>query len=400
MRKRLVLVGIAPDLTFRAIRRAHKMGFEVIIIENEKEIADFSDIIGEADQVSVGDITEYSSLLEIVNQINQIRKIDAMFTFREFSSEPTARIIAELGLYGLPLETVENCNNKYMTKVLLEKSDILTAEYTLCHTKKDAMAFFHDMNAPVILKPLKEQGSLGVYKAETCEELDNYYEQCLIDCNHADILIEKFLVGKEISFEVLVHFGEVHVLGITEKHLFSNTFVEAGHTTPLHSPEMDLKIASDIAKKIVDAMNISFGPMFIEGFITPDGFFVSEIHTRYGGDNITTITELAHNVDMISPIFSELLGEKMTITKNSSRVAGARFLTAKHGEIIDIHGEKQIMQIKGVNSYRLFCNIGDRVHKLTWNRDRLGWIVASADTREELDNIFIKVFHVFSIHTK
>lgn len=399
-KKRLFLVGIAPDLTERAVLRAKQMNYEVIVGETPEEMQKNRTLVEAADQVIEVNINDYNALYSVAVQLDHEKKIDGMITFREFSSEPTAKVIEKLELYGLSFDIVEACNDKFKTKANLENQGVLSAKYKLCSTLEEVADFFKVIAAPIIIKPLKMQGSLGVFKITKEEEIHLFFERCKTAGNDAVVLAEEFIEGQEISLEVMVCNGKVYVLGVTEKLLFPGTFVERGHTTSYETEVIDAEDFQSIAENIVKAANVFFGAMFIEGFVTPKGFYCSEIHTRYGGDQISTITELGNKYDLITPIFSELMGEVVEVVPTGEReIAGSRFISAKPGKIVNIEGVEEIKQMEGVHSIDLYCQVGSVVNELVWNRDRLGCVVAKAQSREALESIFNEVFNVLRIET-
>ncbi|MBP1172905.1 MULTISPECIES: ATP-grasp domain-containing protein [unclassified Paenibacillus] len=399
-KKRLFLVGIAPDLTKRAVLRAKQMNYEVIVGETPTEMQKNRALVEAADQVIEVNINDFNALYSVAEQLHHEKKIDGMYTFREFSSEPTAKVIEKLGLYGLPFDVVEACNDKFKTKANFEKQGVLSAKYQLCSTLEEVEDFFKSIAAPIIIKPLKMQGSLGVFKITKEEEIHLFFERCKTEGNDGVVLAEEFIEGQEISLEVVVCNGKVYVLGVTEKLLFPGTFVERGHTTAYESEVLDAEDFQNIAENIVKAASVFFGAMFIEGFVTPKGFYCGEIHTRYGGDQISTITELGNKYDLITPIFSELMGEVVEVVPVGEReISGARFISAKPGKIVEIEGVEAIKRMDGVHSIDLYCQVGNVVNELCWNRDRLGCVVAKAPSREALESIFNDVFNVLRIET-
>jgi hypothetical protein len=50
-------------------------------------------------------------------------------------------------------------------------------------------------------------------------------------------------------------------------------------------------------------------------------------------------------------------------------ISGARFISAKPGQIVEIEGVEAIKRMAGVHSIDLYCQVGSVVSELCWNRD-------------------------------
>lgn len=398
----IVLVGIAPNLTHQFIERCKVLNYKVIIIENKTDIIKNSKLIKEADKIVSADISTYELLKNEINKINNKEKIFGVITFREYYTENTAKIIQELNLYGVPLKVVQNCNNKYISRLQFDNSRLVTqTKYKLCKNENDVIAFFNNVKGTIIIKPLEEKGGFGAYRINCIEDIKKFYSVCCsFDQKGEGIIAEEYINGKELAFEVYVSKGKSFILGIAQKNMFktSNTFIASGYTTIEKSSIFSLDEYELIIQEIIDKMNINFGPVLIEGFETKNKkFYFGEIHTRYAGEHIFEITENASGYDLLTPIIKGLTGnEDNNICKNKKnilkKVSGSRAIYPREGIIKKIYGIGEARKICGVQSVEIFCNSGDKVNFLKSSTDRIGWIVASAKNKEDLEQIFEEAF--------
>jgi biotin carboxylase len=398
-RKRLFFIGIPETHVKRTISRCKRLGYEVILGDTEKNLEMYADLIVEADRLVVTDYTDYENLLSVTKSLQAEAPLDAIFTFKEFGLVNTSKLLREYNLMGNSTEVIEACNNKFVTRNLLRNAGLLSPNYQLCKSVEDVQNFWDCVGGPIILKPHNLQGSIGVFKVENKDELAVKYKQCLEHCKEPLVLAEEFIVGQEVSIEAIVFRGKVTVFGVTEKLLYPGTFVEAGHISPYQGGEMSKEQYTELVTKIVKAIGITMGPLHIEGFHTEKGFVVGEVHTRYGGDNITTITELAYQCDMTSPIFAEL-GDipYEIIVKEPEEVAAIRFLDVPPGIVTELK-IGNLHEITGVVDYEIKCKIGDEIPPIRSNFDRVGWVLVKAKTREEVEQIFNEVFNNIKIQT-
>jgi biotin carboxylase len=398
-KRRLFFIGIPETHVKRTLARCKKLGYEIIIGDTEENLQKYSERIIDADQKVVTNFKDEEDLRRVAQALNQEKKLDAIFTFKEFGLVNTSKIIEDYNLQGNKTDVIEACNDKFNTRNLLRKAGLASPDYQLCKSLDDVKEFWTRTPGAIILKPHNLQGSIGVFKIENEEDIFNNYEKCLSYCKDPLVLAEEFISGQEISIEAIVYQGEVRVFGITEKILYPGTFVEAGHVSPYEGSEMSREEYTRFVEKLVKVMGIQFGPLHIEGFHTENGFYIGEIHTRYGGDNITTLTEIANKCDMTSPIFAELGNIPYEINFGyPQEVAAIRFLDVPPGKVSKIELGK-INDLVGVVDYEINCKVGDEISSITSNFDRVGWILAKAGTRKEVETILCEAFEQIQIQT-
>lgn len=400
-KKHLFLVGISITFAKSAIRRAQKLGYEVILGDSEANLNDYAHLVERANKLVVTDYTQYDNLSLVTRNLQKETPLDAIFTFKETALLATAKVQQEYGLLGNSPEIVEACINKFTTRNLLKKAGMLSPSYKLCRTLEEAEDFRKTVQVPIIIKPHNLRGSVGIFKSETKTDLEFAFYSCLKHCQDQVVLVEEFLRGQEISIEAIVYRGKAVLFGVTEKLFYPGTFVEAGHISPYSGKEMTRQQYEQIVQKIVNAIGIKFGPLHIEGFHTPNGFVVGEVHTRYGGDYITPITELAIDCDMLTPVFAELGDIPYEITFGQLlRVAGVHFLNIEPGIIKFVEGVSQVKALPEVVDLEVNCQPGEFVNPIQSSFDRMGWILAKAATREELKSVFEKAFNLLQIVTE
>ncbi|NOJ73792.1 ATP-grasp domain-containing protein [Paenibacillus alvei] len=375
------------------------MGYEVILGDTKKNLQMYANRIIDADRTVITDFKDEQNLREVTRALQEEAPLDAIFTFKEFGLINTSKLLDEYHLLGNRTEVIESCNNKFTTRNLLRDAGLPSPDYMLCKNLEDAKNLWEKTGGPIILKPHNLQGSIGVFKVERKEDLPNIYITCLTHCREPLVMAEHFIDGQEVSIEAIVYRGKVTVFGVTEKLLYPNTFVEAGHTSPFEGGGMTREEYKQLVEQIVKAMKIQIGPLHIEGFHTEKGFYVGEVHTRYGGDNITTLTELALKCDMTSPIFAELGDIPFEIEFGQPQeVAAIRFLHVPPGKVESIE-IGQITDIPGIVDYEITCKLGDEIAPITSNFDRVGWVLAKAASREKTEEIIEKALKQVKIRT-
>ncbi|MED3053024.1 ATP-grasp domain-containing protein [Bacillus thuringiensis] len=386
MRKRLFLVGVPEAHVERTIERAHKLNLEIILGDNKKSLSEFHEKIQKVDRLIEVDYQDYTELSDVFRELNEEKKVDLIFSFKENALINVAKIANNYNLKGLKKEIIELCMSKYRTRLILHQAGVLSPEFALCKDINEVKSFWKKLNGPMIIKPDNLQGSLGVIKIENEDQIEFAYSKCLENCKEKEVLVEEFIEGKEVSIEAMVYMGEIIVFGITEKLLYANSFVEMGHISPYEEGGLQLEEYKDIVKNIVNVLGINFGPLHIEGFLNEKGFIAGEVHNRYGGDNITTLTENSAKCDMTSPILAELAEISYEISFGTPKEFTAiRFLSSHSGRVIDVKGIDELKNNPNLIDYNIKCKVGDYIPPVTSSFDRIGWILIKGNTKSQLE---------------
>lgn len=381
----LFLVGVPDAHVERTLKRAKELNIRVIVVDNKEKLKAFEAKMSNAYKTAIVNYKNYEELYEIFNKFHSEEEIKMILSFKEEALLNTAKIAKLFNLKSVPPEVVEISISKYQTRLLLEENGILSPKFCLCKTYEELAVFWEKVKAPIILKPDNLQGSVGIYKVTNKEELYQNFLDCLKVSNAEYILAEEFIEGKEVSIEAMVFKNRVEVFGVTEKLLYPGTFIESGHITPYEMEKYNESDIKNLVTQICQAMKINIGPLHIEVFITENGLVVGEIHTRYGGDNITTITELSLNTDITSPLMADLANLDYSYQKKRvTNYVAIRFFDIEMGKIQSVEGIEKIKTNPNVIDYSLNFSIGDNIHTIKSSFDRPGWFIVKGKDKEEL----------------
>ena len=110
--------------------------------------------------------------------------------------------------FGPNAEAARLEGSKAFMKDLFKKHNIPTADYQSFTNFKQAVAYLHDQNMPIVIKASGLAAGKGVIIAKTEEEAIDTLEQIMIKKIFGDsgkeVIIEEFLDGEEVSFFALV----------------------------------------------------------------------------------------------------------------------------------------------------------------------------------------------------
>jgi biotin carboxylase len=379
-RPRLFLVGIAETHLERAIARAQAVGFEVVVGDSDRNLARYGPVVAGADRLVAVDYTSYADVARAAAQLGRERPLHAVFSFKQDALAATARVQRDLGLDGNPPEAVDACIDKPTARRRLAAAGIAGARFRECASAAELEDFVRTLDRPAVVKPADRQGSLGVGRVDLPREAAAAFREARRHSRSGRVVVEELVEGREVSIEALVSRSRPVVLGVTEKLIYPGTFVESGQITPDEGGELSREEYERLTERIVEALGVRLGPLHIECFHTPDGrVVVGDLHTRYGGDHIPTLTELSTGADLHTPIFEELLGAdgEPAAAAPPRRFAAIRYLAPEPGTLAAVSGLDRARRVPGVVDLGLLREPGEEIPPLRSSDDRSAWIIAT-----------------------
>ena len=196
------------------------------------------------------------------------------------------------------------------------------------------------------------------------------------------VVVEEYLMGQEVSVEVIVVRGEAHILQVTDKLTTGAPhFVEMGHSQPSRLPEKALEEIRRVAARAVKAVGIDNGPAHVEMMLTESGPRMIELGARMGGDCITThLVPLSTGIDMTRATIQLCCGEEPDLTPRQNQGAAIRYFQVPYGRIASIEGTEQAASILGVQEITFTKQVGDIAGEIGSSTDRIGFVIAQAAT--------------------
>ena len=391
-RPRVLVVGGQPQ----HVRKARELGLDVVL-------AQFPDEYDRAywpyvDQALLLDYGDLDRLLPLVRAVHDASPLQRAVSLFELGLLPAARINDALGLGGDSVATVELLLDKWRMRRRLAERGISPVASAVGRTAADLTEFAEAHGLPVIVKPVRESGSLGVYCVRDRADVDVVAARFRAlddrpwtakDLSSADsfeeFLIEEFLDGPEISVETLTFDGRHVVVAVTDKEVGGPGFIELGHAQPSRCSGETLREVTRVVTELLGAVGLRNGPAHTEVKLTSRGPRVVESHNRVGGGRINELTEIAYGVDMERYALGAGLDvvEPLTGSPEPRGGAAVRVLTPEPGRVVAVTGLEAVRADQAYVDLRLKVGPGDVVPPLTWNEDKVGHVVARGATATE-----------------
>jgi biotin carboxylase len=387
--RRILVVGGRLD----HVRKARELGFSVLHVQFPDEYD--QDHWPYVDQALLLDYSDIDRLVPMVRALHEAYPFQAAVSLSELGLLPAARINEALGLTGESVATVELLLDKGRMRRHLAARGVSPVASAIGRSPYDIREFVQVHGLPIIVKPIRESGSLAVFRIQDLAEVELVADRFRsLDDGHwtgkdltsadpfGEFLLEEFLDGPEISVETLSSNAKHVIVAITDTETAAG-FVELGHSQPSRHPAGTLHEVVRLVSDFLDAIGLRNGPAHTEIKLTSRGPRIVESHNRIGGDRINDLTELVYGVDMEGHALGQGVVEPLTAAPEPRGGAAVRFITPEPGRVVDVSGVDVVRADPAYVDLRLKVGPGDVVPPLTWNEDKVGHVVARGETAVE-----------------
>jgi biotin carboxylase len=372
--KKILIVG-ASILQLPAILKARELGFKVGVVDyNPKEIG-----------VQYADVFFDVSTIDVEGVLHTARTFHPqgiMTMATDMPMRAIARATTELGLPGISFESAIKATDKGEMINAFEAHGVAIPWFFILTPDDDLNNVKTDIAFPCIIKPTDNAGSRGVMLVTSPAELDSAYAYSKQYSRSGAVIIEEYLSGIEVSVEIMVVQGTVHILAVTDKLTTGAPyFVEMGHCQPSQLPETDLKKTKDLATQAVRAVGIENGPAHVEIMLTKDGPKMIELGARMGGDCITShLVPLSTGIDMVKATIEVATGQIPDLSPAISKGSAIRYFDVRQGIIESITGVDEAKKIPGIIEVVVSKKAGDALCGIKSSLDRAGYVIVQADS--------------------
>lgn len=374
--KKVLIIG-ASILQLPAILKAKELGYYVGVIDyNPQAIGiPYADEFFEVSTIDIEGVTQTAK---------EFAPDGIMTLATDMPMRSIAAAAEACGLCGISMDTAIKSTDKGEMIKAFEACGVEHPWYYIAKTPEEFAMILPTVTYPCIIKPTDNSGSRGVFLANSLEELANAYTYTRDSSRGGAVIIEEYMRGNEVSVEIIVTGGVPHVLQITDKLTTGAPhFVEMGHSQPSRLPDKDCDRIRDLACRAVKAVGITNGPAHVEIMLTENGPKMVELGARMGGDCITThLVPLSTGIDMVKATLLLSCGETPDIAPTLNKGSAIRYFYVPSGVITQITGVEEARSIAGVREIAFVKQVGDRSGEIGSSTDRVGFVIAQADTSE------------------
>lgn len=380
--KKIMIVG-GGELQLPLIEAARKEGYQVLVADMDEQapgmaLAHIKGVISTIDA---------DKILDFARE----QKIDGIATAAtDFPIRSVAKVAEQLQLRGISSDTALKATDKWLMRKCLKEAGVAVPQFfliksfdDLCLASKEA-----DAGREYIVKPVDNSGSRGVFFIEDIKylaKLKEIFDYSKAYTRSGNLILEEYMRGEEMSVETFCVDGDCKVLQLTDKVTDKEPyFVEKMHIQPSkYEGEMKELIIKEV-KKALQALGVKEGPAHTEVMVTEEGPKIVEVGARTAGDHISSdLLYLSTGIDLAKNLVRFALGEEIDLQEKCKRASVIKYIEAKEGTIREIGGLKEAKALEGVHSVKLFKDKGDLIARVKNSTDRLGYVIAFADSAKE-----------------
>ncbi len=391
--KRILILG-GNLFQIPVVETAKEMGLYVGIVDIDEK----APALPYADEAFTCSIKDKTAVLEIAKIFNA----DAILCGACDTGVVTAAFICQtLGLPGLTEDVAIKATDKLRMIQTFRENGVPHPAFQVVRKYED-FKLNEDMQYPLIVKPIDGAGSRGLDLINNENELKEKVKKCSDFGTSGDVLLEEYMQGPEVSVEVLVVNGTPHVLQITDKTTTgAPNFIEIGQSQPSSLPKNTKETIASVASKAVLAVGLYNSAAHVEIKVTEQGPKMVELGARLGGDYITSylINASISGVNMMQATISLALGDSPDVSNysNNTSYIAMRAILSEEGVLTDISGLDAAERLNGVLKVIMNAKINERYVAAKSNTDRVGYIFATANTKEEAMDICSKALDAINI---
>jgi len=368
------------------VKEAHDLGVEVYATDYY-ETSPVKEISDKSFNVSTADV-------DAVVKLCSDERIDGIFSGYTDSVLPYMQQVAVR--LGIPFwgneSNIAMCIDKLQFKQACEKAGVKTVPYILVREGEfDEKTM--TMDYPVVVKPVDNSGSRGVYKVYDPKDLRKYYDKALSFSQKKEVLIEKLMpVEREFSAYYLVGGGILCAMGDRYVDVVDESTAPQpkGMFFPSVRLNRYLRTTNDAVLRLFEQNDMHKGFAFVQGFECDGEFYIHEIGYRLNGGFTYKFTEYYNGLNIPRELIRfSLTGkmEKSEISKADPHFNGFGLLITvglNEGVIGEIRGIEEIRKHPNIIDFIPQHKVGDSLMAHGTSAQIFGYGFCIAQTREEL----------------
>jgi biotin carboxylase len=300
------------------------------------------------------------------------------------SAIKTASFIAgKLNIPLIPFNKIDDFINKERMKITLKNNNINSPTFLLYSNKRTKIPK-KKIPYPFIIKPTIGHAKNNVELIKNSKEFEKYLKNKPL--KGENYLIEKYIEGDEIIAVGIVSKSIFYLVEITDKIKSPLPyFVDIMHISPSKYNYLRNEIQK-IGQRIADSFNIINSPLIMELIISKNTeIYLIESIPEFGGEFLSDILipeRTGYNI--IKESIKSIIDKNFSpppANKNYRKSIVVKYITGINGTLLSFNPLKE--KYPGIIYSRIFKDIGSIVKKPMTNHDRIGVVIAKANSTED-----------------
>ncbi len=257
--------------TVRSIWAIQEMGYEAIVINNNPETVS-------TDYTTSDKLYFEPLVLEDVMNIIDLEKPKGVIV--SLGGQTAINLTEGLHQLNVPIigtgyQGITNAENRELFESILENENILRPLGKAVYSLKEGIEVAKGLNFPVLVRPSFVLGGRGMEIVYNEEELKEYLLNAAKINKEHPVLIDKYIIGKELEVDAICDLKDVFIPGIME-HI-EKTGIHSGDSISVYPT---FSISDEVLEKVVDITKKLALAIKIQGLLNIQ-FIVDEFEEVY-----------------------------------------------------------------------------------------------------------------------
>ena len=285
-RKKIMVLGSGPirigqgiEFDFCSVHSTWALkaqGYETIIVNNNPETVSTDFDI--ADKLYFEPLTP-----EDVESIVNLEKPDgAVVQFGGLTAIKLTEALLKMGvnILGTSAENVDAAEDRELFDEILEECCIPRPAGRTVYTCEEALNAAHELGYPVLVRPSYVLGGAGMQIAISDKDIVEFMEVINRNVQEHPILVDKYLMGKEVEVDAVCDGEDIVIPGIME-HI-ERAGIHSGDSISVYPAGLSEKIdrvITEYTRKLAKSLHV-IGLINIQFIVYQDEVYVIEVNPR------------------------------------------------------------------------------------------------------------------------
>jgi biotin carboxylase len=367
------------------LEQARLLGHEVCVVDGSAN----APLLAEADHRVVRSFTDVTGVLGDL-EAQGIEPVAVATMGSDQAVLPTAQLAERLGLPGLPVGTARTVADKRRMRAAFERRKVRCPKGREAASFEEAEQAFHQLGAPVVVKPVDGSAQRGVTEVRAEVELPAAVDRALAASRTGALVLEQYLDGEEYTVNGFLLEREYVPMSVTRRllHPPPPLGVCIAHRYPslLENEEPLFELAREASL----AVGLETGPSYVQVRMRDGQPSAIEVGARLGGGKDAELAKLVTGFDAIRANVLWALGElgrdDLERGEPQAPCGLVRFVVAPPGLIVRLDASPALA-LDGVNEAGFYWREGMVLPPLTSGAERLGYLLLTASGEAKLDEL-------------
>lgn len=347
------------------------------------------------EDVCVGDVRDLEKILAFAKSAG----VDAVISDAcDYSYFAQAYLSESLQLRGPTISQAQVAVNKLLQRQKARDNGIRVPVFFPAYTYNDVVSASEMIGYPLIIKPVDNRGSFGVFKVSSHSQLKECFLRSISMSHSRLVLVEECIDGREFTVDGYCIEGKPTSLAVASKsHSPSNPCVATNIVYSSDIKEHD-KLC-EYNQWVAETLGFTFGMIHAEYIVDRKGdVYLIEMANRGGGVFTSSLIVPAFSgIDIISLYVNDCLGNSNLFSLDLNRPLKKKvilhFFSYPSGKVKNVLVPKDILDDQKVLKLQIMVVPGQDIPAIASDAHRHGFVIATLDQTEDEAELLSQLYN-------